>query len=114
MPFEAVDTPLEWVNVIQHFVEDNSHCPDVTLYGVAGCLSKCEVYLWSHRVRGPATATLHLELASKTFGKAEIGNFELGVLDEYVLELKIAMDDLLGLQDIHTAYQLFEIFERHL
>lgn len=88
---------MERVHLIQHLMQDDPDRPNVTLDSIAGHPRKRKVYLRCHSVRRPASPALHLKLTAQTFRKPKIGNFDLAILDQDVLELKVPVDDVPGL-----------------
>jgi hypothetical protein len=92
---------------VQHFVEDQTNRPKIGLIRVLLFLEK----LRRHVERRPHNRFQKRVLALQTLCKAEIANFALVPLQQYVRRLQIAVDDVIAVEILDSPQDLFKEIE---
>ena len=96
---------------VKHLVQKYSKGPNVTF---AAVLSHClfgEINLRSHSIRGPTFPAIDLQLIAHILSQSKVSELDDSVIDEDVLELEVAVDEVVRLKNIHPLYYLLEVVQ---
>lgn len=99
---ELAVAAIEWVLLVEHFVQDYTNGPQVALHCVGRTSCLAEVDFRSHGIWSSASSALHLQLVSQELGQSKVSDFEAALSDEYVFELEVSVDDVCPLQRLHS------------
>ena len=88
-------------------VQDDSHCPDVSLIVVR----EVEPDLRRHKVWSTAGSLCHLSLRGQLFRDSEVSKFEHTILDEDVLSLDVSVENLLAVKSEKRKGNLSRVHE---
>ena len=100
---------LERWSAIEHRVENDTDGPDIALVGVSVAGLLVEDF-GSKVVWSAANCALFLSLVKDLSCKSEISNLETHSLsEEEIAKLEISVDDLAGMDVLHTEHKLVDV-----
>jgi hypothetical protein len=109
--FEISSLRSKRMDVIEHFMQQNTDRPNIAFDCVGNRTRICEVDFRSHGIRSTTSTTLHLVSIPHYLGQSKISNFDNSILYEQILKLKISVYEITHLQFVHPHHHLLEIVQ---